>query len=284
MLRITSLSVLAKLLGREVLWLGMGFGPFYRRPTRWVTRLGLKFCDRVTVRDAESQREIAQWISPDKLILAFDLAALLMRDPRQRILPVNPEGRAGSTLGICVTSVRQCLTSGPHVEAVFWRRLAVVLNRAMNDRPGMRIRVMVFRGGNWEDDWALSQELYDTLAAAHPERAELVRFSPEPRETLRKVAECDAFVATRYHSGVLAYLAGCRLLFFAYHRKVLDLAREIGLPDAACITPSEDFPEADLDDRICRLLDGDDVYRARLPLADAMRRAELNLQPLRTSC
>ncbi len=284
MLRITSLSMLAKLLGREVMWLGMGFGPFYRHPTRWVTRLGLKFCDRVTVRDAESHREISRWISPEKLSLAFDLAALLVKDPLRGDTPTSGSGGFYPTLGICVTSVRQCLTCGPRVEAVFWRRLAAVVIRALDDRPKMRVRVVVFRGGNYEDDWTLSRELHDTLARAHPGRLELVPYSPEPRHMLSKVAECDAFLATRYHSGVLAYLAGCSLLFFDYHRKVRDLAREIGLSDAACITPSEDLHEQVLEEKVNGLLEGNDAYRARLPVSDAMRRACLNVQTLTGSC
>ena len=280
MFRIAGLSMLAKLLGRQVIWLGMGFGPFYRWPTRWVTRLGLRFCDRVTVRDAVSQREIFGWIAPNKVMLAFDLAALLADGPMPGVVPARTSGRACPTLGVSVTSIRHSMTSGPRVEAVFWRRLAVALNRNLDDRPNMRIRIVVLRGGNREADWMLSKELHEAITSAHPGRSELVPYTAETRETLSTIAACDSFVATRYHAGVLAYLAGCSLLFFAYHRKVCDLAREIGLSESACLTPCENISEVVLREKINHLMDAKDSYRARLPVAEAARRSWLNIQTL----
>ena len=280
MLRIASLSMLAKLLGQRVYWLGMGFGPFYRWPTRWVTKLGLKYCSGVTVRDTESQKEISRWIAPGKLSLAFDLAALLADDPLQRNIPNKTGQRLCPTLGISVTSVRQSITSGPRVDSIIWRRLASVVNRALDNKPNMRIKIVVLRGGNREDDWTLSAEMHAALEAIHPGRSELVPYTPDLQNTLRSIASCDAFIATRYHAGVLAYLAGCNLLFLAYHRKVYDLAREIRLSDAACVTPSETLSESDLMEKINHLTEGSDLFRARLPVSEAARRAWINIQTL----
>ena len=280
MARITSLSILAKLLGRKVIWLGVGLGPFSRWPTRWITRLGLKCCDRVTVRDAESQREIAAWIPPEKLALTFDLAALLVRDSILRTGQVATVSNSVTTLGVCVTSVRRSLSGGAPVDSVVWRRLAAVLNRTLDKRPDLRLKVMVWRGGSREDDGALSKELHEAVSLVHPARAELVPYSSQPEETLRRVAECDAFIATRYHAGVFAYLAGCRLLFFAYHRKVRDLAREIGLADGACLPLAADLREEVLEEKMGGLMEGSEAFRARLPVPVAARRAWLNIQAL----
>jgi polysaccharide pyruvyl transferase WcaK-like protein len=166
------------------------------------------------------------------------------------------------------------------VDAVIWRRLAAVLNHALDNKPNMRIKIVVLRGGNREDDWTLSAEMHDAIEAVHRGRSELVPYTTDLQDTLSSIASCDAFIATRYHAGVLAYLAGCNLLFLAYHRKVYDLAREIGLSDSACVTPTEDLAENDLMKKISHLIEGRDLYRARLPVSEAARRAWINIQTL----
>lgn len=280
MLRITGLSILAKMLGRRVIWLSMGFGPFFRRPTRWVTKLGLRFCDSVTVRDAKSRQEVAAWVPTKRIAVAFDLAALLVGNSHEGIDGLRAEGRRCPTLGVSVTSVRHCMTSGPRVDAVLWRRLAGAVNRILDENQNLRVKVLVIRGGNHEDDRAISAQLHDTIRKSHPGRSDLVPYTPEPTETLRRIAECDAVVATRYHAGVLAYLAHRPLLLLAYHRKVRDLAREIGLSDEACISLAEDVDERLLRERLNRMMAGEEAFRAHLPVQDAEHRAALNLRLL----
>ncbi len=284
MLRFVSLAILAKLLGRKVTWLGMGFGPFYRTPTRWITKLGLKFCDRVSVRDAKSLDEVAAWVPHEKLDLTFDLAALMVGNSHGVITPPPPEQFRCRILGVSVTSVRHCKSGGPQVDAKVWKSLAAALDQTMEENPDLRVRVVVFRGGDREDDQAVSHELYDALACAHPGHVELIPYLPEPAVTLRKIAECDAFVATRYHSGVLAYLANRRLLLLAYHRKVQDFAREIGLSDKACLSVAEAVDEELLANTLRCLVQGGSAFRAKLPVDDATARAELSVRALEDLC
>ena len=47
---------------------------------------------------------------------------------------------------------------------------------------------------------------------------------------------------------------------------------------------SEDLREQVLQEKVNGLLEGNDAYRARLPVSDAMRRACLNVQTLTGSC
>ena len=283
MLRFVSISILAKLLGRKVTWLGMGFGPFYRRPTRWVTRLGLKFCDRVSVRDSKSLEEIATWVPANKLDLAFDLAALMICNSNGHFTSRRTGEFCCKTLGVSVTSVSHSISGGPRLDSVIWQRLAGALSRVLGENRNLRVKVLVLRGGGREDDLAVSSQVYRALIAQYPGRADLVPYQPDPNETLRKIAECDAFVGTRYHAGVLAYLAGCRLLLVAYHRKVRDLAKEIGLSGEACIDLSDCVEENLLFDRLKRITTGDETFRARMPVHDAMQRAILNIRTFQQS-
>ncbi len=280
MLRFVSLAMLAKLMGRKVAWLGMGFGPFYRTPTRWITRLGLKFCDRVSVRDAKSLDEIAPWLPPGKLDLTFDLAALLLRSSCGALPPPSKEEFRCRVLGVSATSVLHCKSGGREVDSVVWRSLADALIRTLDENPGLRVKIIIFRGGDREDDQAVSQNLYTAISSARPGRVELIPFQPEPAAMLQKISECDAFVATRYHSGVLAYLASCRMLFLAYHRKVQDLAQEIGLPEEACLSVAEAVDEERLAGALRDMVHGNKAYRAPLPLGDATARAALSVQSL----
>jgi polysaccharide pyruvyl transferase WcaK-like protein len=277
MFRYVSLSMLSKLMGKRVTWLGMGFGPFYRRPTRWITRLGLSLCDRVSVRDQRSLEEIAGWVAPERLDLAFDLAALLMGNPRGRWVRPRKEPFRCMTLGLSVTSVRQSRSVGRRTDEVIWRRLAWAVNRTLDENPLLRVRVMVLRGGNREDDESVSGQMHRAITSIHPGRSELIPYHPEPTVTWQRIAECDAFVATRYHAGVLAYLAECRLLLLEYHRKVRDLAAEIGLAEKACLRISEQVDEELLVTRIRALTRGDEAFRARLPVPSAAQRALRNL-------
>lgn len=280
MSRFVILSILAKLLRRKVAWLGMGFGPFYRWPTRWLTRLGLAFCDSVTVRDVRSFHEVAAWVPASKLVHAFDLSALLVSNTDGNGIRNTKDSQDYRTLGISATSVQNSKTGGPGADVVFWNRLASALIETLHRNPDLRVRVMVIRGGDREDDWTLSRKLHTAISRVYPGRSEMVPYHPNPNVTLRSIGECDAFIATRYHAGVLAYLSGCPLLLIAYHRKVRDLAGEIGLPDEACISIAEDATVNLFVGRINRMLEGDGAFRARLSVPVAAQRAWVNIRTL----
>jgi polysaccharide pyruvyl transferase WcaK-like protein len=122
--------------------------------------------------------------------------------------------------------------------------------------------------------------VYAKLTGIDAARVEVLAYEADPTCTLRKIGECQAFIATRFHSGILAYLSRCHLLFLTYHRKVLDLAKEIGLSTHACIELCGSVTEKDLLDSMTALLDGDPCYHPTLPVSEALRRARLNLEVL----
>ena len=186
MFRYVSLSMLSKLMGKRVTWLGMGFGPFYRWPTRWITRLGLSLCDRVSVRDRRSFEEVAGWVAPERLDLTFDLAALLTRNRRGRQVRRRAEPFRCVTLGLSVTSVCQSRSVGRRTDEVIWRRLARAVNRTLEENPVLRVRVMVLRGGNREDDEGVSAQLHRAIASIHPGRTEIIPYHPEPTVTWQR--------------------------------------------------------------------------------------------------
>jgi polysaccharide pyruvyl transferase WcaK-like protein len=166
------------------------------------------------------------------------------------------------------------------VDALFWQRFRQSLATLFTHQPNVHVRFFVIRGGHRDDDTALTEQLSHRLATIDATRVEVMPYDTDPRSTLQKIAECDAFVATRLHSGILAYLSGCRLLFIPYHRKVLDLAKEIGLSEQACIPLCDTTNEAFLLTKVTDLLTGTDIYYPTLPVSEALARARLNLEVL----
>jgi polysaccharide pyruvyl transferase WcaK-like protein len=164
-------------------------------------------------------------------------------------------------------------TGGTTAERTFWQRLETSLAAVLAVHQHLRIRIFIFRGGHREDDFARSARLYRALIDVDPARVEIIPYCPDPLRIFRKIQECSTFVATRFHAGVLAYLAGCRLVFLAYHRKLTDLAHDIGLPHRACIPIRADIAETTLRTRIDELVTGAAGYTPTLPVTEAIRQA-----------
>lgn len=272
MLRFVGVSFVAKLMRKKVYWLGMGFGPFHRRLTRWVTKLGTWCCDGITVRDQASEQELLSTIRRRKNhLLAFDLAALLVE-----ISNLNSIKRQHDLIGISITSIQKALSGGIDVEKKFLESLQSSIIKLLRDKP-LRLRIFIFRGGDRESDEELSYKFYQNLLS-NGVAVELFPYNANPLTTLEKVAECKYFIATRYHSAVFGYLAGCKLLFLAYHRKVADLADEIGLPSYAVINIRDKISEDILCFCLKELISGDRIYEASLPVKEAVERAKLNFR------
>lgn len=272
MARFVVLSAVARRMGKPVLWLGMGFGPCFRRSTRMITRLGLQFAAHVTVREAASYNEIKGWIAADRLTHSFDLAALML----DAVAPAPPAAARSPVLGVSLLSVQNTLTGGAGVDQHFSQQVGAALEAVLASQPQLRIRIFVIRGGSREDDFDVSAQLYRRLVAVDAARVAIIPHLPDPTLTLRKMQECQSMLATRFHAGVLGYLAGCRLACVVYHRKLTDLADEIGLPRAACIPLDEQATAVTLEPQIRALVGGAPEYQPHLPLATALARARLN--------
>jgi polysaccharide pyruvyl transferase WcaK-like protein len=272
MARFVVLTLLARLLGKRVVWLGQGIGPLDYPPTRLLTAVGARLCRHISVRERASYQELTQWVPTARLTHAFDLAALLAED-EPRVQPTS----SPLLLGMSVLSVQHTRTGGPQAEQLFWPRLQAALVQVFTQQTGLRVRLFVIRGGQREDDFAATVRLYRALTAIDPARVEIVPYLDDPRLTLHKLRECGAFIATRFHAGVLAYLAGCRLLLLAYHRKLSDLAHEIGLAAQACVPVAPDITETLLVERIEGLLSQDAGYQPTLPVSTATARARRSI-------
>lgn len=278
MARYVAIFLLAKLLRKRVLLLSMGFGPFFRQPTRWITKLGLWACDFITVRDSFSKQEVLPWIPSNKLDLTFDLAVLLKQECEEVIETTKKQRDQTDIVGISVTPVDMYKTGGPLLNKTFWNCCRSALIRMLENKPDFKIRIFIFKGGDRETDMALSHEFYHSLAQVAPKRLELIPYHPDPSQILQKISECRTFIATRLHSAILAYSVECDLLLFEYHKKVRSFSHEIKLSEHACVAMNATVTEQALYRRISELLEGDVRYKPNLPISEASQRALLNIE------
>ncbi|MCB0189836.1 MAG: polysaccharide pyruvyl transferase family protein, partial [Caldilineaceae bacterium] len=267
MARFVVLNLIARLMGKKVLWLGMGLGPFSRGTTRWLTQLGVALCDAVTVRESASLAEANQLNNASKVRLSFDLAALLQLD-------LSPVAERANILGISVMSMSNLKTDGSALNDHYLEHLSQTLDALLTADATLQVRIFLIRGGERESDVQMSTELYEQLHRQYRDRVRLVPYNSDPLIIAREIGACRAFMATRFHAALLSYLCGCRLLFLAYHRKVADLAGEIGLHPDAVLPMTTDLSTETLRNRLTRLVSAKDWYQPTLEVSEAVRRAQ----------
>ena len=281
MLRFVGLSIFAKMLQRKVLWLSMGFGPFNRTSSKWLTKMGLRSCDYVTTRDSKSEYIVAQWLPTDKLKRSFDLAALLLKNEGLDLNNWSDDfQKFNITIGVSITSVKNAHSGGINVDNLFWNHFESALLSILEQNIDVNICLFVFRGGERESDYEVSDKLFQAISSSYPSRIEIQPYTQDPRDVLIKISECDRFIATRFHSGVFSYLAGCEILFLAYHQKLIDLASEIGLPSHAVLEISDKITTVDIQERVNELISLPRNFTPTLHQDEAVKRAMINIDTI----
>lgn len=269
---------LTRLLGGRVIWVGVGVGPLRRAPARLLFRAAAGTCSLITVRDRASFERCRALLSERRLRVvrpAFDLAALLPA-------PSPREGRSSGeiVLGVSVMNLAGFRGFGPEAAAAASENLAAGLGRALAERDSLHIRIFIIGQSRREDDREASSRLRRSLERAAPGRVGLVEHDPDPERTLGRFADCDAVLATRYHSLLFGYLAGCRLAALAYNEKVADLCEELGLGPRAVIRPEDAVDREAVDATLHGLLAGDEAFAPTLPLEEARVSARRNIELL----
>lgn len=278
MLRYLAVFLLARLLKKRVYLLGMGFGPFRFPITKILTRISLVLADSVSVRDSASYHRVAKWKSSN-LVQTIDLAALLCREiSHECVTSVKSESQK-LRLGISVISIANIPGYDHCADTVFQSMVGDAIRTALDTYSDLNVSIFVFRG-HWprEADVEVSETLKAALSDSS-DRVELVLYCNDSLQTLQRIADCDFFIATRYHAMLLAYLAQRPLLCIAYHDKCRDLAETIGLPEEACLG-IQDILQGMLVPRLTEFLAQPSSFLACLPVTEAALRAEKNLDIL----
>jgi polysaccharide pyruvyl transferase CsaB len=207
-------ACLARLLGKRVVWVGVGVGPLRRRVFRWLAGLALRVSNMVLVRD-ESSASLARAIGGRVDGVMPDPALFL--DPPAGILPED-------RLAVVVrapTRERSSLTQQ------LGDALAGLIAR--DPRPAT---VYTFAG---ERDRDFARSVVDAAVRLGAARTSYEALGPDPYTGLSRLAAASAVVSVRLHGMLLAAIAGRPVVAVGYDDKVFSLAAELGA--ASCVVP-----------------------------------------------
>lgn len=214
----------ARLLGKRVLVIGAGIGPLRTRAAQKLVKAALSLAAFLTVRDRPS-REAAEALGLRTGVAeGADLAFLGMPTEFRR---------AQQIIGVSACDLSRFGSTGDPVS--FWRELAKALSSYCRDRK-LKVRLFaLYADGSAIDDRRTIESL-----ARHLDEAVVLDshvYADDPADTLSRIAECDAFIATRYHAAVAALIARRPIAVIPYNRKVVDLAAQVAVPPSHIIAP-----------------------------------------------
>lgn len=237
---------LARRLRRPYVVFGQSLGPFTDRLSRrWVAGV-LRHAERVLVREALSL-EVARdlGVPDDRLALVPDPAFALTpcMTPAVRSIQARHGLEAG---GYWVITVRQAYARAGRAAATaaFLKEMARFVERALADDPERRVAIVAHTLGPVasEDDRSPSRELRAILAS---DRVPLVEDDLSPRELSALYGGAAWVVGTRFHSVILALVAGAPTLAVSYFGpKTHGIMRSLGLENLCLDLASFDADEA----------------------------------------
>jgi polysaccharide pyruvyl transferase WcaK-like protein len=216
-------SVAARVLGIEVVWLGVGIGPLRHRRSRWLARLILRLARTVLVRDEASRRLAHALGRPDATVI-----------PDPAFFNVVRSTGARSGLGVVV-------------------RAPVQANRALEDRLAGTLSALIAerkaRGGSCSKllTFAGSRDrpFADRVAArvaSLGQTVEVEELSPDPIRVAGRLSEFEAIVTVRLHGLILGSLTGTPWVAIGYDDKIAAVAHSLGAEDQVIPLETLDVP------------------------------------------
>ena len=267
---------LAKLLRKKVAYLGIGIGPLCTWWGKRLVRYILALADLIAVRERCSYETANCLAGKKKVIKGFDPSVFLYRLTSTLGLSkcIQPK-----VLGCSILPYYSIYEKNPTKDNLVINSLAQAIGSWLSEDPAREARIIVFRGPSKEDDYEVSRRLLNQLPKGR--RVALVPYTSDPQYMLRRVMECDLFIATRFHSILFAYLAGLPMIVLSYHPKCKCIAEEIELPDKA-ILPIEFCTDAGKIASLLRAMsEKPDEFTAALPINKAIIKAETTFEKLK---
>jgi polysaccharide pyruvyl transferase WcaK-like protein len=214
------LTTIARLLGRPVVWLGIGVEPIRSVRSVLKARYALRICSGVAVRDSDSYTNI-KTLRPgiERLELTADLAYLL---PGSRMAPPS-DGDPSGAMVVSWRTLRGVVDSD--LQEVYVAGLARAVREFATVAKVSRIVIL-----NLADvDTEVNQTLADLLDSDLPRdglRVEYVRESTL-QEKLALIRSASFCFSARLHGFLVAKLLGVPSVGLAYAPKVRRFAEEL---------------------------------------------------------
>ncbi|MDQ4035138.1 MAG: polysaccharide pyruvyl transferase family protein [Chloroflexota bacterium] len=205
-------SLLARLVGTRIAWVGVGIGPIRSARSRILAGRMLRLASLVTVRDAGSA-QLAHTIAPGVPVLI---------GPDPALLNPPPSTRARSGIGVIVRApVPRDVALTEDFAAVLGREVAIL-------SAGSRPVTVLTLGGPGDRPFAETVRQRSQAAGADPS---IEHLGPDPMAVLDRLASLEALITVRLHGLILGAVAGTPTLPVAYDDKVSLLAEQLGVGD-----------------------------------------------------
>jgi len=201
-------TVLARLVGARIAWIGVGVGPLRRPISRRLAGWALRLAACITVRDPESAALVAS--------IAPGVKVTVVPDPALLISPPEPRQRSG--IGFVVRHT----TPGRVSEGA---TMANALADAAARFAPRSVRLITFGGRR---DRAFAGEVRERAAWAGITLS-IEELDPDPHRAIEVMAGLESVVSVRLHGLILAAVAGTPAVPVAYDQKVLSTARLLGI-------------------------------------------------------
>ena len=264
--------ILSKLFCKRIYFLGIGVEPLSTIWSRFLIKQTCRLADFISVRDESSYEILEGMRLKNKVTLSFDLATLLQ--------PLATSNKSLDKkinikiLGISILPFFEIYHSDKEKDILFVHEIAKGLNQWLKRDRKSLIYLFVFKGKSIADDVLITEMLEKKL---HPvERVKLMRYNPDPVETMSKVDQCHAFIGMRYHSCLFAYLTNTPLLVINYFQKCQALAEDIGLSKHAVIS-LEEILNGEFGTYLENLQEHPEEFVATLPIDTAKQMAKNGL-------
>jgi len=269
----------ASWLGRKVALVGIGVGPLDTSAGRAQAREILRLADFVTLRDDESAF-VARDLAPEKAFSTTADLAFLLRRVRPTPSPNHRKAwKSQPTLGISLLPQSASLGNGAEPDVETGRRVAAALNYVLERNRALRIKLLeFFSGAETYGDRVVLETVRGQLR--FPERVSYRAYDGDALAVFEEVRNCSAVLGMRFHSCVLAALAGVPFAMITYHPKCTTLARSLGVRDEAVASAALLREPESLAALLERLLADPGTCRPRRPVEEMVRAAELNFRLL----
>lgn len=252
----------AKIFCKKVYLLGIGIEPF---STCWGEVLSKKICrlaDFISVRDKTSYNILHSMGFSNKVVLSFDLAALLpysFKDDHKHLAKSTDD----NILGISILPFFEIYHNNKEKDCIFVNEIAKGLNEWLKKSEHSFVHLFVFKGKSRADDVLITEMLREQLKPS--DRVKLIPYNPIPVEMMDEVARCNAFVGMRYHSCLFSYLTNTPLLVINYFKKCQALAEDTGLSKDAVVS-IEEILNGNFGKYLEKLHECPEVFSATLPI------------------
>lgn len=225
-----------RLMGRPVVWAGVGVGPVRRRAWRLLAGIAFALSNAVVVRDRASEEAAAGLVPSARVQVAADPAFALSGPANQA---------AGSGVGVIVRSPAP--GDERHLERLVAGLAATITGLV---ERGVRVDVLTMHPA---EDQAIRTALREALAGGAGKAVQIDDLSDDPNTAAAALGSYAALVSARLHGIILGAVAGVPSVAIVYDAKVGAAAELLGLADVAI--PLAELTSARIDAALATLAD-----------------------------